>query len=185
MKICLSTLLSPCVTILWADKGQRWISKLEALVGEPPLAACGMAVFSHSALPRALEVIIDVCKDLSKEGESHSGSSVGGTQETRALHGSSLHLAGTDSIWASLSTRRQLKSQTALTSLEEDSSPLQSAFHIPDFQAALCSHSGLVSRTMGDFTVRFLCSHVRSRTSSHLVPRPRFLYTRPDDQVGA
>lgn len=100
------------------------------------------------------------------------GSSVGGTRETRAPHGSSLHLAGTDSIWASLSTRRQLKSQAALTSLEEDSSPLQSAFHIPGFQAALFSHSGLVSRIMGDFTVRFLCSRVRSRTSSHLVPRP-------------
>lgn len=80
-----------------------------------------MALCSHSTLPRAVEVIIDICKDLSKEGKSRSESSVGGTQETRAPHVSSLHLAETESIWASLSTRRQQKSQAALTSLEEDS----------------------------------------------------------------
>lgn len=33
--------------------------------------------FPHSALPRALEVIIDVCKDLSKEGQSRSGEQCG------------------------------------------------------------------------------------------------------------
>lgn len=37
---------------------------------------------------------------------------------------------------------------------------------------------------MGDFIVTFLCSHVNIRTLSHLVPRPHFLYTRPDAQVG-
>lgn len=141
-----------------------------------------MALFSHSTLPRAMEVIIDICKDLSKEGKSRSESSVGGTQETRAPHGSSLHLAETEYLGLIIYSQAT-KVPSSVDLIRRRFSPLQSAFHIPSSQTDLCSHSGLVSRTMGGFIVRFLCSHVRSRPLSHLVPRPRFRYTRADDQV--
>lgn len=67
-----------------------------------------------------MRVIMDICKDLSKEGESHRGA-VWEVHRKRGLHMAPLALAETDSIWASLSTHRQQKSQTFLTSLEEDS----------------------------------------------------------------
>lgn len=77
-----------------------------------------MALFSHSALPKAMEVITDTCKDLSKGGESRSESSVGGTQETRAPYGSTLNLAETV-FGPHYPTCRHKKSQAALTSLED------------------------------------------------------------------
>lgn len=107
---------------------------------------------------------------------------MGGAQET-GLHLVPLHLAKTDSIWASLCTLRQQKSQTALTSLEEDSRLCNWHFCIPSFQVAICYHSGSFSRSMGDFIMRLLCSPVRPRTSNHLVPRPEFQYTRPGTQM--
>lgn len=97
------------------------------------------------------------------------------------LHMAPLHLAETDSIWTSLSTHRQQKSQTALTLLEKDST---FAIGIPYSRLSGSSLLPFWVFLKDHFIVRLQCSLMRPRTSSHLVPRPHFLYTRPDAQVG-
>lgn len=100
--------------------------KLEALMGkevvetlENPHCVFVAWLFSPSVLPRTvMKVITDICKDLGKEGHWGTVWEVHGKPE---LHLAPLNLADTDSIWASLITHRQQKSQAALTSLEGDS----------------------------------------------------------------